>query len=217
MTRRRDVSVTVDAHACRRSRFPRPWRRSSAGSCAVSVEFVRRATRALATSPTSAISATAWDTDRSSADGVYTITASSTDAAGNTGTAQRTVTVDNHAPGVFTASAPSTVAGGPQLVLDAPLSIRDRRTVPDPAQRPRRARPVRRRDQRLDRPRQPSRPRHVYLHGPGDRRARPRHIRATGSRSSSPRRAHQRHRASRPSRRRTRRRTSSGSGRSRSP
>lgn len=68
----------------------------------------------VSTSPATTISPTAWDTTAIS-DGTYTITASSTDAAGNPGSAQRVVTVDNHPPGAFSASGPTTVAGGPQI------------------------------------------------------------------------------------------------------
>src|SRR6185312_4205192 len=71
-------------------------------------------TPTIATSPASAISLTAWDTN-SLSDGTYTITASVTDAAGNPGSGSRTVTVDTHPPGAFTAFGPTTVAGGPTI------------------------------------------------------------------------------------------------------
>jgi hypothetical protein len=71
-------------------------------------------TPVISTSPASAISLTSWDTNALT-DGTYTISASVTDAAGNVGSGSRAVTVDNHAPGAFTAFGPTTVAGGPTI------------------------------------------------------------------------------------------------------
>jgi hypothetical protein len=68
----------------------------------------------IATSPATTITPTSWDTNAVN-DGTYTITAHVTDAAGNVGTGQRTVTVDNSPPTPFNASALPSFPGSPQI------------------------------------------------------------------------------------------------------
>jgi hypothetical protein len=67
--------------------------------------------------PAGALTPTSWSTTAVS-DGAYTINASVTDAAGNVGTAQRAVTVDNSPPTAFTARAAPSFPGSPQIFWD---------------------------------------------------------------------------------------------------
>ena len=158
-----DVSVTVDATPPTVT-ISAPMATVVGGVVAVSVSLVLRGSSSVATSPNSAISR-----DRVGHDGhprrrLHDHGEPDGRRRTTPARAQRTVTVDNHAPGAF--NGLGAVDGGRRsaAVLDRRWRSEPRR-LPDPAQRPRRARSVRQRDQRLDRPLQPSRPRHVYLHG----------------------------------------------------